>query len=45
VAWPDDAVFVGVDGDLHPVAQAEFGEDMGDVALDGGFAEVEPGVR
>jgi hypothetical protein len=26
VAWPDDAVFVGVDGDLHAVAQAESGE-------------------
>jgi hypothetical protein len=41
VAWPDDAVLVGEDGDLHPVAQAEPGEDAGDVALDGGLAEVE----
>jgi hypothetical protein len=43
VAWPDDAVFVGVDSDLHPVPQAELGEDTDDVALDGGLAEVEPG--
>jgi hypothetical protein len=43
VTWPEDAVFVGVDGDLHPVPQAELGEDADDVALDGGFAEVEPG--
>jgi hypothetical protein len=40
---PDDAMFVGVDGDLDAVAQAEFGEDAGDVALDGGLAELEPG--
>jgi hypothetical protein len=39
VAWPDDAVFVGVDGDLHPVAQAESGEDAGDVAFDGCLAD------
>ena len=43
VTGPDDAVFVGVDGDLHPVAQIELGEDAGDVALDGGLAEIEPG--
>jgi hypothetical protein len=43
VAGPDDAVFVGVDGDLHAVAQPEFGQDTGDVAFDGGLAEVEPG--
>jgi hypothetical protein len=43
VTGPDDAVLVGVDGDLHPVAQIEFGEDAGDVALDGGLAEAEPG--
>ena len=43
MAWPDDAMFVGVDGNLHPVPQAELGEDAGDVALDGGLAEVEPG--
>jgi hypothetical protein len=43
VAGPDDAVFVGVDGDLDAVAQADFGEDAGDVALDSGLAEVEPG--
>jgi hypothetical protein len=36
-------VFVGVDGDLHPVPEAELGEDTGDVALHGRFAEVEPG--
>jgi hypothetical protein len=36
-------VFVGVDGDLHPVTQPELGEDAGDVALDRGLAEVEPG--
>jgi hypothetical protein len=36
-------VLVGVDGDLHPVPQPELGQDAGDVALDGGFAEVEPG--
>jgi hypothetical protein len=36
-------MLVGVDGDLHPVPQAELGEDAGDVALDGGLAEVEPG--
>src|SRR5258707_10033622 len=42
-AWPDDGVLVGVDGDLHPVPQAELGEDADDVALDGGLAEVEPG--
>jgi len=33
---PDDAVFVCVDGDLHPVPQAELGEDADDVSLDGG---------
>jgi hypothetical protein len=43
VTGPDDAVLVGVDGDLHPVAQAEFAEDAGDVALDGGLAEVKAG--
>ncbi len=43
MAWPDDAVFVSVDGDLDPVPQAKLGEDAGDVALDGGLAEVEPG--
>src|SRR5260370_1948481 len=43
VTGPYDAVFVGVYGDLHPVAQIELGEDAGDVALDGGLAEVEPG--
>jgi hypothetical protein len=26
VAWPDDAVFVGVDGDLHVVAQGGEGD-------------------
>jgi hypothetical protein len=34
VAGPDDAVLVGVDGDVHPVAQAQPGKDAGDVALD-----------
>ncbi len=43
VAWADDAVFVGGDGDLDAVAQVEFGEGAGDVAFDGGLAEVEPG--
>src|SRR6185437_1849648 len=43
LSWPDDAVFVGVDGDLHAVAQAEPGEDAGDVAFDGCLAEVEAG--
>src|ERR1700744_671035 len=36
-------MFVGVDGDLYPVPQAELGQDARDVALDGGLAEVEPG--
>jgi hypothetical protein len=27
-------MFVGVDGDLHPVPQPELGENAGDVALD-----------
>ena len=43
LAGADDAVFVGVDGDLHAVAQAESGEDAGDVAFDGCLAEVEAG--
>jgi hypothetical protein len=34
-------MFVGVDGDLHPVPQPELGEDAGDVALHGRLAEVE----
>jgi hypothetical protein len=33
VAGSYDAVFVGVDSDLHPVPQAELGEDADDVAL------------
>jgi hypothetical protein len=41
VAWPDDAVLVGVDGDPDPVPQAQLGEDADDVALDGGLAEEE----
>jgi hypothetical protein len=36
-------VRVGVDSDLDAVAQAGLGEDAGDVALDGGLAEIEPG--
>ena len=32
-------MFVGVDDDLDPVAEAELGEGARDVALDGGFAE------
>ena len=40
---PDDALLVGVDGDLDAIAQIELGQDAGDVALDGGLAEVEPG--
>ena len=40
---PDDAVFAGVDGDPDAVAQVEFGEDAGDVALDHGLTEVERG--
>ena len=43
VAWPDDAVLVGEDGDLGAVTQAESGEDAGDVAFDGCLAEVEAG--
>src|SRR5579862_292963 len=43
MAWADDAGLVGVDGDLDAVAQAEPGQDAGDVALDGCLAEVEPG--
>ena len=35
-------MFVGIDGDLHPVTQSKLGEDAGNVALDGGLAEVEP---
>jgi hypothetical protein len=42
VTGPDDAVLVGIDGDLHPVTQIEFGEDVSDVALYGGLAEIEP---
>src|SRR5580704_12138793 len=42
-AWLDDAMFVGVDDNLHPVPQPELGEDAGDVALHGGLAEAEPG--
>jgi hypothetical protein len=34
-------VFVGADGDLDSVAEVELGERARDVALDGGFAEVE----
>ena len=36
-------MLVGVDGNLHPVPQGELGEDAGDVALDGGLAQVEGG--
>jgi hypothetical protein len=36
-------VFVGVHGDLDAIAQVEFGQDVGDMALHGGLAEVEPG--
>jgi hypothetical protein len=43
VARPDDALFIGVDGDLDPVPQPELGENAGDVALDGRLAEVERG--
>ena len=43
MAGPDDAVFVGTDGDLHPVPQPEPGEDADDVTLDGRLAEAEPG--
>ena len=39
VAWLDDAVFVGVDGDLHSVPQAKLGEDADDVALVPGSGE------
>src|SRR6202030_3755862 len=39
----DDAGLVGEDHDLHAVAQAELGQGVGDVALDGCLAEVEPG--
>ncbi len=42
-ARPHDALLVGEDRDLHPVAQAQLGQDAGNVALDGGLAEVEPG--
>jgi hypothetical protein len=43
VAGAYDAVFVGVDSGLHAVAQADSGEDVGDVAFDGCLAEVEAG--
>jgi hypothetical protein len=36
-------MFVGMDGDLDAVAQPELGEGAGDVALDGGLAEVKRG--
>jgi hypothetical protein len=37
----DESVFVGVDDGLDAVAEAEFGEDVGDVGFDGGVAEDE----
>jgi hypothetical protein len=39
VAGPDDAVLVGVDGDLDAFAQVELGQDASDVGLDGRLAE------
>jgi hypothetical protein len=39
VAGFDEACFVGGDDGLHPVAAAEFHQDVADVGLDGGFAE------
>jgi hypothetical protein len=40
-AGAGDAGFVGEDYDLHAVSESELGEDAGDVAFHGGFAEVE----
>ncbi len=40
-AWPHDASLVGEDDYLHAVAQAELGEDAGDVAFHGCLTEVE----
>jgi hypothetical protein len=40
----DEARLVGEHDDLHPVAEAELAEDVGDVGLDGRFADDE-GVR
>src|SRR5690606_28003080 len=37
----DEAVFVGEDGDLHPVAQSELAQDRAHVGLDRGLAGVD----
>lgn len=42
-AGPDQSTFVGEDDDLDAVAQIEFGEDAGDVGLDGARGYVERG--
>src|SRR3954452_22372519 len=39
----DEAVLVGVDHDLHPVAQRQLGEDPGQVGFDRRLGQVQPG--
>ena len=49
LAWPQfprrsaEAGVVGEQRNLGPVPQAQLGQDVGDVRLDGGHAHVEPG--
>ena len=39
VAWGDEAGFIGQDDGLDAIAEREFGQDPGDVGLDGGFGK------